>query len=109
MLNINSYLFSPLLKVVHSDMICILSRCFLFVYLRESDLLHVEGQRFSASGLRLGPPQHYVGVAHLAGVDIGGRKRNSNLTCTAKMCGGKNEEKTRQEGAAAAAFLHASS
>lgn len=54
----------------------------------KTDLLHVEGERLPASGFRLGPAQHHVGVAHLAGMDVCGRKRSFDLTCRAKRGGG---------------------
>lgn len=50
----------------------------------KTDPLHIEGQRLPASGFRLSPAQHHVGVAHLAGVDVGGRERSFDLTCRAK-------------------------
>lgn len=49
-----------------------------------TDPLHIEGQRLPASGFRLGPAQHYVGVAQLTGADVCGRKRSFDLTCGAK-------------------------
>lgn len=61
--------------------------------------LHVEGERLPASGFRLGPAEHHVGVAHLAGVDVCGRERSFDVTCTAKREGGgggrKRENKVR--------------
>lgn len=54
----------------------------------KTDPFHVEGERLPASGFRLGPAQHHVGVAHLAGVDVCGRKRSFDLTCRAKRGGG---------------------
>ena len=61
----------------------------MFVYVCEdADPLHVEGERLPASGFRLRPAQHHVGVAHLAGVDICGRERSFDLTCRAEKGGG---------------------
>lgn len=54
-----------------------------------TDPLHVEGERLPASGFRLVPAQHHVGVAHLAGVDVCGSERNSDLTCGVKGGGRK--------------------
>lgn len=60
-----------------------------------TDPLHVEGERLPASGFGLVPAQHHVGVAHLAGADVCGRERNSDLSCGAK---GRREKKVRSVG-----------
>lgn len=59
----------------------------------ETDSLHVEGERLPASGIRLGPAQHHVGVAHLTGMDVCGRKGCFDLTCRDK----RGEERGRKE------------
>lgn len=57
-----------------------------------TDPLHKEVERLSASRFGLVPAQHHVGVAHLAGVDVCGRERNSDLSCGTK---GGREKKVR--------------
>lgn len=71
---------------------CVCVRVFLCVGVR-TDPLHIEGQRLPASGFRLGPAQHHVGVAHLAGVHVCGREGSSDLTCRATRGGGEGWRK----------------